>query len=189
MQRATPTATDHLEVVTRKHVEAAAASGRPILLFNPNCEVCNAIAGWVKRQDAMGGDHIEERPLPADPADLEAIHPGLDIWKAYEQIHVVMPDGTLRVGGAAIAEVLRRLPGKAWIGALTDLEAFGVRPFLLLLHAGYLFLDKIRPALGCSSCGGGAVKWWAMPIKWTADAVKALRRLLAPAPSDAAVQA
>lgn len=145
---------------------------RPVLLFNSQCEVCQVLSSWVKAADLKGDDLIDERPLPNDPAALARIHPGLDIWKAYEEIHVVMPDGRLLKGGAAIAEVLKRLPHTRWMSGLFDLEVFGKKPGVAALHVAYKFLDAIRPALGCSSCGGGPVAWWAKPIKWGADLVK-----------------
>lgn len=145
---------------------------RPVLLFNGQCEVCQKLSAWVKAADLKGEDLIDERPLPNDPAELARIHPGLDIWKAYEEIHVVMPDGRLLKGGEAIAEVLKRLPHTRWLSGLFNLEVFGKKPGVAALHAAYKILDAIRPALGCSSCGGGPVVWWAKPIKWGADLVK-----------------
>jgi predicted DCC family thiol-disulfide oxidoreductase YuxK len=145
---------------------------RPVLLFNSQCEVCQVLSSWVKAADLKGDDLIDERPLPNDPTALKQIHPDLDIWKAYEEIHVVMPDGRLLKGGEAIAEVLKRLPYTSWMSGLFNLEVFGKKPGVAALHVAYKFLDAIRPALGCSSCGGGPVVWWAKPIKWGADLVK-----------------
>jgi predicted DCC family thiol-disulfide oxidoreductase YuxK len=153
--------------------------GRPILLYNSNCQVCRVISSWVKRQDASGKDAIDERPLPADPADLGRLAPGLDIWQAYEVIHVLMPNGDIKKGGAAIAEVLKRLPATKWFAWTFDLNLFGVRPFQKVLDAGYFVLDAIRPALGCESCGGGPVAWWAKPIRWAADGVRAVKAHMA----------
>lgn len=156
----------------------AAAEKRPILLYNDQCQVCRLLSGWVKAQDAKGKDLIDERPIGGDPEALLAIHPDLDIWKVYETIHLVMPDGTLKKGGAAIGEVLKKLPPTGWLAPLLDLSIGGWHPFQKLLDAGYVTLDKLRPAIGCESCGGGPVKWWALPVKWTADAVRAIHKLV-----------
>src|SRR4051812_5071590 len=61
---------------------------RPVLLYNEHCEVCDGIAGWVKREDAQGGDHIDERPIPIYQEDLDKIAPGLDLEKVYEVSHL-----------------------------------------------------------------------------------------------------
>lgn len=151
------------------------ADGRPILLYNENCQTCRVLSSWVKRSDLAGEDLIDERPIPADPSGLAQLNPNLDIWAVYEKIHLLMPDGEIKVGGAAIAEVLRRLPSTRWFAPLFSVGVGSFRPFQSLLDVGYNFLDAIRPALGCESCGGGPVAWWAKPIKWAADAVKAMR--------------
>lgn len=151
-----------------------ASSDRPVLLFNDQCSVCRVLSSWVKRKDAEGKDLIDERPIGDDPDALAAIHPDLDIWTTYEKIHVVMPNGELKVGGAAIAEVLKRLDATAWFSGLFDVELFGKKPFLAMLDVAYQILDKARPALGCESCGGGVVPWWAKPIEWGRKAYQAV---------------
>lgn len=149
-----------------------APAARPILLFNDQCAVCRTISAWVKRQDDGGKDLIDERPIGNDPEALLAIHPGLDIWEVYSDIHVVMPDGALKRGGEAVAEVLKRLPSQRWYAWALDVQVAGRRPFQGVLNAAYKLLNEIRPAIGCESCGGGPVVWWAKPIRWTADAVR-----------------
>ncbi len=154
--------------------------GRPILLFNASCETCAAISGWIARTDARGKDLIDERPLGGDPAALAQLNPNLDIWKAYERIHVLMPNGEIKTGGAAIAEVLKRLDATKWFAWVFDVGVGRVKPFLWVLEGGYRFLDAIRPALGCTSCGGGPIAWWSKPIRWGRDAVVAIRDWLSP---------
>ena len=143
---------------------AAVAPALPILLFNGECAVCRAIAGWVHR----GGARLTERPIGDDPAALLRLNPALDICDAYATIHLLMPDGSMLVGGEAVAEVLRRVPAMRWISWTFGVSLFGVRPFQLVLDAGYTVLAEIRPLLGCESCG-------------TANAgVKAMQRVLRP---------
>jgi predicted DCC family thiol-disulfide oxidoreductase YuxK len=127
----------------------------PLLLFNGECAVCRRIAAWVKTSAAGGNGRPEivERAIGDDPDALRAVNPDLDIWDAYETIHVVMPDGSMRVGGEAVAEVLRCLPNCRWFAWSFAVGAWGVRPFQLILNAGYTILADIRPLLGCESCG------------------------------------
>lgn len=175
-----PQTVERVSTATSATTSAATPSdGRPILLYNANCQVCRMLSEWVKQQDASGGDLIDERPIGGNPSALTALSPDLDIWKVYEKIHLVMPDGEVKIGGNAVAEVLKRLPSTKWLGAIVDLGIGEFKPFLFLLDGAYNVLDAIRPALGCESCGGGPVAWWALPIKWTADAVKAVHKALA----------
>jgi hypothetical protein len=75
----------------------------PILLFNGECAVCRSIARWVKTsaEKTPGGVRILEQPIGDDPDVLQVLHPGLDIWDAYETIHILMPDGSMKLGGEA----------------------------------------------------------------------------------------
>lgn len=134
---------------------------RPILLFDDECGVCRHIAKWVAKsaQTASGGPSIVERPIGNDPSALHSLNPDLDIWDAYETIHVLMPDGSMQLGGDAVAVVLRSLPTTKWFAWIFDVELFGYRPFQSILSLGYTILADVRPcwdvrvaahqALGC----------------------------------------
>ena len=125
------------------------AAPQPILLYNGECAVCRAVAGWVERR----GARLTERPIGDDPVALRGLNPRLDIWDAYATIHLLMPDGSMKVGGDAVAEVLRRIPAMRWVAWSFAVEIFGVRPFQLALDGAYTILADIRPLLGCESCG------------------------------------
>lgn len=158
---------------------------RAILLFNSDCPVCSKIAGWVIANDdpKNGGDQkIDERPIGFDPEALTKLNPNLTIWDAYSTIHVVMPDGSMKVGGEAIAEVLRRLPDTRWATGLLDVGIGGWRPFQSMLNFGYTVLDKLRPALGCKSCGT-PTPWWGKPVEWTFNLYQKLTGKAEPPPA------
>ncbi len=142
----------------------------PLLLFDGECNVCRHIAAWVARraQRGSGEPSIAEQPIGEDPDALRALNPELDIWDAYATIHVLMPDGTMKLGGEAVAEVLRALPVTAWFAPLFTLRLLGGRPFQTILDAGYTILAEARPLLGCESCGTqhGWVKRAAAAIAW-----------------------
>jgi hypothetical protein len=63
---------------------------------------------------------------------LELEAPDLDIWDAYANIHLLMPDGSMKLGGEAVAEVLRRLPRSKWLARSFGVSIFGFRPFQVL---------------------------------------------------------
>lgn len=158
---------------------------RAILLFNSDCPVCSKIASWVIANDdpKNGGDQkIDERPIGFDPEALAKLNPNLTIWDAYSTIHVVMPDGSMKVGGEAIAEVLRRLPDTRWATGLLDVGIGGWRPFQSMLNFGYTVLDKLRPALGCKSCGT-PTPWWGKPVEWTFNLYQKLTGKASPEPA------
>jgi predicted DCC family thiol-disulfide oxidoreductase YuxK len=128
---------------------------KPILLFNDECAVCRRIGHWVQRsaQSKSGQTSITVRPIGDDPEALRLLHPGLDIWDAYETVHVLMPDGSMKLGGEAVAEVLRNLPSTKWFASSFAIRMFGFRPFQTSLNLGYAILADVRPLFGCESCG------------------------------------
>jgi len=157
--------------------------GKPILLFNDECGVCRRIAAWVQRsgQDKSGETRILERPIGDDPEACRALNPALDIWDAYATIHLLMPDGSMKLGGEAVAEVLRTLPNTRWFAWLFAVRVFGRRPFQAILNLGYSLLADTRSLFGCESCG--TPSGWLRPVAWTIHRVKALfGKHSAPAP-------
>jgi predicted DCC family thiol-disulfide oxidoreductase YuxK len=145
---------------------ASPKQNKPILLFDNECGVCRRIGGWVKKSAQLksGETSLVVRPIGDDPEALRALNPGLDIWEAYATIHVVMPDGSMKRGGEAVAEVLRKLPHTSWLARSFAISLFGLRPFQTLLNVGYFILADVRPLFGCESCGTPSL--WVSSVKW-----------------------
>jgi predicted DCC family thiol-disulfide oxidoreductase YuxK len=153
---------------------ALAERSKPVLLFNDECGVCRRIARWVEKsaKSASGEVSIIERPIGDDPEALRLLNPELDIWEAYATIHLLMPDGSMKRGGEAVAEVLRRLSNTRWLARSFSVSVFGVRPFQSVLDVAYAVLADTRPLFGCESCGTPSP--WLKPIRWIFRSVKAL---------------
>jgi predicted DCC family thiol-disulfide oxidoreductase YuxK len=147
---------------------------KPILLYNDECGVCRRVARWVQRsgQSSLAETSIIERPIGDDPQVLRSLNPTLDIWEAYETIHLLMPDGSMKRGGEAVAEVLRTLPNTRWFSGAFAVNIFGVRPFQIVLNAAYAVLADVRPLLGCKSCGTPSL--WMRPLAWLVKRAKSL---------------
>ncbi len=139
---------------------------KPLLLYNDECAVCRHIARWVQKSapNQTGQVSLLERPIGDDPEALRALNPDLDIWQAYETVHVLMPDGSMKLGGEAVAEVLRNIPLTRWLARSLSLSAFGFRPFQMVLNLAYTVLADMRPLLGCESCGTPSA--WLRPLVW-----------------------
>jgi len=127
----------------------------PILLYNDECAVCRLIGKWVQTSaHSAGGEvSIDVRPIGDDPEALARLNRHLSIWDAYATIHLLMPDGSMRVGGEAVAQVLRDLRNTKWFAWTFAIGFLGFHPFQIALNAGYTILSEIRPLLGCESCG------------------------------------
>ena len=61
-----------------------------------------------------GPAKLEARAIGNDPTELRTLNPNLAIWDVYATIHLLMSDGSMKTGGEAVAEVLRRLPATRW---------------------------------------------------------------------------
>lgn len=144
----------------------------PILLFDDECGVCRRIAHWVKKSahEPSGKPSLIERPIGDDPEALRLLNPGLDIWDAYATIHLLMPDGSMKLGGEAVAEVLRNLPQTRWFASCFSVSIFGLRPFQAILDVAYSILADVRPLFGCESCG--QPRAWLRPLHWLIERVK-----------------
>jgi len=157
------------------------AAPLPILLYNGECAVCIRVAAWVRASEP-GTPVIDVRPIGDDPEAIAQLHPGLDIWDAYETVHLLMPDGSMKTGGAAVAEVLRRLPNTRWSSGLLNAHVGGIRPAAALVDLGYNVLADVRPLLGCASCGStnAAVRSVHETLDWLGRTLRAERRALVP---------
>ena len=146
----------------------------PILLFNDECGVCRSIANWVKKQveTGSGARSIVVQPIGQDPEELRALNQDLNIWDAYATIHLLMPDGSMKIGGEAVAEVLRHLPSTRWFTGTFAIGVFGIRPFQAILNLAYAILADVRPVFGCESCGTPSP--WVRPIRWMVKWVASL---------------
>jgi hypothetical protein len=146
----------------------------PVLLFNDECAVCRSIGGWVKKSAVgkSGNASIVVRPIGDDPEALRLLNPELDIWDAYATIHVLMPDGSMKLGGEAVAEVLRDLRNTKWFAWIFAISIVGFRPFQLVLNVAYVILADVRPLFGCESCGKPS--FWVRPIAPTIKWVKSI---------------
>ena len=139
---------------------------RPMLLFNDECGVCRRIARWVRAAAQGHGQDspIDVQPIGEDPKALRGLNPALDIWDAYDTVHLLMPDGSMLLGGQAVAEVLRRLPSTRWFSWCFALSVFGWNPFQQVLDLAYAVLSDVRPIFGCESCGTPSA--WVRPFVW-----------------------
>jgi predicted DCC family thiol-disulfide oxidoreductase YuxK len=152
----------------------------PILLYDGNCAVCSRIGNWVNASAShtKGNPSIIAQPVGNDPAALRKLNPNLDIWDAYAVVHVIMPDGTMKTGGEAVAAVFRSLPATRWLTGCLAFNLLGLRPFQKMLNLAYTVLDDVRPLLGCDSCGRSRpwVRQLERPVAW-------LKSLFGPAPA------
>src|SRR5437667_1333482 len=115
------------------------------VLYDAQCEICQAGVSWLKTLD----QNQKTACIPIRAEVVPEIEQRLDIESCLRQLHVVTPDGEIRVGWDAVT-CLARLFSSTWlIGGLG--ERF---PFHAIGRALYNFIARNRYAL--SKCRGGA---------------------------------
>jgi predicted DCC family thiol-disulfide oxidoreductase YuxK len=96
---------------------------RPVVIYDGACGLCQGGIQWISRRAVR--DELEF--LPCQSVERRARFPALEEARCMEAIHLVLPDGRVLAGHAAIPEILRhlnrwrrlaalfRLPGMRWL--------------------------------------------------------------------------
>jgi len=117
------------------------------VLYDGQCEICQACVSWLKVLDR----NDKTVCLPVSMEILPALDSRLRIDDCLRQLHVLTPEGEVVVGWDAVACLARLFPPTWLIGVL------GQRfPFCHLGRLLYGFVAKNRYAL--SKCRGGACR-------------------------------
>ena len=143
-------ASTHSAVSPSDNAHDAAPSVRPdqfAAIYDEQCEICQAFVSWLKLLDRDG----KVAAVPIVPEWLAAIHPSLELDACLRELHVVTPQGDVRRGWDAVAELARLFPATFLIGWLGI-----VPPFNWLGRAAYRFVARNRYAV--SKCRGGACR-------------------------------
>jgi predicted DCC family thiol-disulfide oxidoreductase YuxK len=77
-----------------------------ILLYDADCGFCR----WSLDKILARDRYHRIRPLPLHSAEAGALLPGMDEKTKMASWHLVLPDGTVRSAGDAVAPLLRLLP-------------------------------------------------------------------------------
>ena len=121
------------------------ANGMYRVLYDGQCEICQACVSWLKTLDR------EKRTvcLPISADVLASVDSRLRMEDCLRQLHVVAPEGEILVGWDAVAKLARLFRSTWLVGAL------GVRfPFRNSGRLLYGFVARNRYSL--SKCRGGA---------------------------------
>ncbi len=115
------------------------------VLYDGQCEICQACVSWLKALDRAG----KTTCLPISAEVLTTVDSRLRMEGCLQQLHVVAPDGEIRVGWDAVACLARLFPSTWLVGAA------GQRfPFRNVGRGLYGFVARNRYSL--SKCRGGA---------------------------------
>jgi glyoxylase-like metal-dependent hydrolase (beta-lactamase superfamily II)/predicted DCC family thiol-disulfide oxidoreductase YuxK len=117
------------------------------VLYDGQCEICQACVAWLKTLDREN----KTLPLPISAEVLSTVDARLRMDECLRHLHVVTPEGEILVGWDAVATLARLFPSTRLIGVL------GLRsPFRSAGRLLYGFVATNRYSL--SKCRGGACR-------------------------------
>jgi predicted DCC family thiol-disulfide oxidoreductase YuxK len=112
------------------------ASAQTTVLYDADCGFCKRLLRQLLRWDARH----KLRPVALQDAEADTLLRGMDAERKMASWHLVAPDGTIYSGGAALAPLLRLLPGGGPPAAL-----FAALP--PLTDRGYRFVARNRQTI------------------------------------------
>lgn len=114
-------------------------AARPaVLIYDGDCPVCRRAAAWV---ETRARDGVFEY-LACQSPERAARFPGMAESACLEAMQLVLPDGTVYSGDAALPLILERLRGWRWLARLLRLP--GLRR---VSPAVYRFVARHRYAI------------------------------------------
>jgi predicted DCC family thiol-disulfide oxidoreductase YuxK len=111
---------------------------KPTVLYDGACPLCVREIAFYRNK--RGAERLEWRDISTASDGAQVC--GVDAASAKARFHVVMPDGTPRVGAAGFIEIWKALRAFRWLGRLTDNA-----PIRWLLDRGYDLFLRVRPRL------------------------------------------
>ncbi len=127
--------------------EKTHASSAYRVLYDGQCEICQACVSWLKTLDGRN----QTVCLPISAEALSSVDSRLRLDECLRQLHVVTPDSEIHVGWDAVTALARLFPSTWLIGAVGQWFPFRSAGRLL-----YGFVARNRYSL--SKCRGGACR-------------------------------
>lgn len=82
-----------------------------VLIYDGECPICRSGMRWVEQRAAAGQFEF----LPCQSPERRARFPWMSEETCLEALQLVLPDGRVLAGDAAISEILRRVRGWRWL--------------------------------------------------------------------------
>ena len=98
------------------------AVGQAVVIYDGACGLCQGGIAWISRRAVRG----EFEFLPCQAAERRARFPWMEEKTCLQAIQLVLADGRVLAGDAAIPEILRRLRGWRWLAACFRLPGMGL---------------------------------------------------------------
>ena len=120
--------------------QAQAHRRRAVLIYDGTCGLCRGGMSWISRRAVRGQFEF----LPCQAPERRARYPWMDERACLEAMQVILPDGRVLAGDAAIPEILRRLRGWRWLA-----QAFRLPGMEWLAPRLYGWVARHRYQISC----------------------------------------
>ncbi len=117
-----------------------ATAKQAVLIYDGACALCQGGVSWISRHVVRGGLQF----LPCQAAERRARFPWMDEGACLEAMQLVLPDGRVLAGDAAIPELLKRLRGWRWVAVL-----FRIPGVTLVAPHVYAWIARHRYRISC----------------------------------------
>jgi predicted DCC family thiol-disulfide oxidoreductase YuxK len=115
-----------------------------VLIYDGECASCRAGALWLMKRALFGGA-TELEIMPCGSPTRRARHPQVDATACTRAMQLVLPDGAVVTGAAAVPEILERVPRWRWLAGLCALPGAG-----RLRERAYAWIAWHRLHLACA---------------------------------------
>jgi len=108
-----------------------------VLIYDGACPICQGGMLWVQQRALPGQFEF----LPCQSPERRARFPSISEESCLEALQLVLPDGRVLAGAAAMPEILRRLRGWRWLARLFELPgaaAFAPRVYRWVARNRYV---------------------------------------------------
>jgi len=112
-----------------------------VLIYDRECSLCHRGMEWVSRRALPG----EFEFIPCQSAERRERFPWMAEEVCLQAIQLILPDGEVLGGHAAIPEILRRLRGWRWVALL-----FRIPGMRWLAPQLYQWVAHHRYAISCA---------------------------------------
>jgi predicted DCC family thiol-disulfide oxidoreductase YuxK len=123
-----------------EEARAPADRARAILIYDGTCGLCRGGMSWIARRAVKGYFEF----LPCEAAERRARYPWMSERTCVEAMQLILPDGRILAGAAAIPEILKRLRGWRWL-----VQAFRLPGVELLAPRVYAWVARHRHQISC----------------------------------------
>ncbi len=111
-----------------------------VLIYDGTCGFCQGGVSWIARRAVRG----EFEFLPCQAGERRARFPWMEERACLEAMQLVLPDGRVLAGDAAIPEIFGRLKGWRWLAPL-----FRAPGMSLLAPRVYGWVARHRYQISC----------------------------------------